>query len=86
MVLIAIIILSNVTQGTAIIGHESQFYGQFAEQASFSWDFSGFGVSMLCLPAEYQFTSAPLSLPNQGLPSAHAVFGVGWGGMIIDFP
>lgn len=32
-VLIAIIILSNVTQGTAIIGHESQFYGQFAEQA-----------------------------------------------------
>lgn len=86
MVLIAVIILSNVTQGTAIIGHESQFYGQFAEQTSFSWDFSGFGVSMLCLPAEYQFTSAPLSLPNQGLPSARAVFGVGWGGMIIDFP
>lgn len=58
--LIAIIILSNVTQGTGIIGHESQFYGQFAEQASFSWDVSGFGVNMLFLPAECQFTSTQL--------------------------
>lgn len=41
---IAIIILNNITQGTVTIGEESQFYGQFAEQSSFSWNFSGFGV------------------------------------------
>lgn len=72
--LIAIIILGNVTQGTASQDTNLSFYGQFAEQASFSWDFAGFCNSMFFLPTECQFTSAPSSLPNQGQPQARAVY------------